>query len=54
LRSIIAQCPQFGKMWTSQWRTIRIGTSTLSSGVTRSSRPNVINVGASILASIPT
>ena len=43
-----------GRCAPRTWRITRIGTSTLSSGVTRSSRPKVISVGASILASIPT
>ncbi len=46
LRSIIAQWPQFGKTWSSALGIRRIGTSAPSSGLTRSSRPQAINVGA--------
>jgi hypothetical protein len=50
LHSIIAQCPQFGNTCSSACGITRIGSSAMSSGLTRSSRPQVISVGAWIAA----
>lgn len=49
LASIIAQCPQFGNTCNSALGMVRIGISAMSSGLTRSSRPQVNSVGAATL-----
>src|SRR6202012_2324686 len=43
--SIIVQWPQLGNTCNSALGMVRIGSSAISSGLTRSSRPQVINVG---------
>ena len=50
--SIITQCPQSGKTCSSAWGMVRIGTIAMSSGLTRSSRPQVRRVRAVILCNI--
>ena len=44
--SIIAQWPQLGKTCSSAFGMVRIGSSAMSRGLTRSSRPHVNNVGS--------
>src|SRR5690606_26969012 len=50
--SIITQCPQLGKMFTCTLGIVRIGTRAMSTGLTRSSRPQVMRVSALSLWSI--